>query len=245
MRSFPQILAKPAVKQISLPQKRHFSCKSLPQPRKRNIGRRWSFRGATLLEDITVCTASSTSSSDQKTNASLSESELLHALNYLDSDGLQAFPGIGAFLAEKILEHRQFVDYFQNLEELLQVRLFGAKRFEKLVGRAPIQKKTSLHQLMRVESKTFGPITLAHFNPWRRPAPGIDAIWLIPAREYYQQKSTFSQSAKVIVESVGSYRLVFLCDAIEFKGRSNYIIRRLPKLIRSINYERSFTTANQ
>jgi hypothetical protein len=240
-----QFEARRAPSKQRLPHPRRISGKLLPRPRKRNAGKRWAFHGATLLEEAHSHSPEEAVSSERKTKAGLTEVELLHALNYLDEDGLQAFPGIGGFLANKIREHRKLVDYYQNLEELLQVPLFGAKRFEKLVGRPPAQSKLTVRQIMRFETEQSQPLTLRQFQPWLRPAPGIGAIWLIPAQDYHRKKESFANFPNVVVESVGSYRLVFLCEEAELKGRSKYLIRHLPKLIRSINYERSFTTADK
>jgi len=215
----------------------------LPQNRKRYAYKRWNYKGAVVIEEAA---SSRTQSFDDSslTKASLTEKELLHSINYLDEDGLLSFPGIGNYLAKVIVEHRNVVDYYTELEGLLEVPRFGAKRFENLVGRKPHSNKLKLRQLFRIDSASNQPITTADFCPWMRPASGIRELWLIHKSEYFSAKQSLLAKGHLIVERVGSYRLVFVCESENLKGRSNYIIRKLPKIIRSINYERAFTTTN-
>ena len=53
-------------------------------------------------------------------------------LNTADALTLQALPGIGPALAERILAYRQEHGPFQTVEDLLQVPGIGAKRWERM-----------------------------------------------------------------------------------------------------------------
>ncbi len=216
---------------------------ALPQTRRRNLCRRWKYRGAAVLENA-VSVEDGKLDGERLTHAGLNEKELLHSLNYLDKDGLLAFPGIGEYLADQIRKHKKQVDYYSELEDLLEVPRFGAKRFINLVGREPRHSKLTIRQLMRYGGAQSDPITLDHFRPWPRPASDVAEIWLLPAQEYFSHKAQFARFNHVLVERVGSYRLIIACDVEQLQGRANYLLRKLPKLIRSINYERSFTSTN-
>lgn len=216
---------------------------ALPQKRRRHAYKRWTYRNGTVLEEPGNSRLQ-TIDSNSITEAGLSESELLQAVNYLDEDGLLAFPGIGPYLAEAIIAHRILVDYYTELEDLLEVPKFGVKRFANLVGRQPQHTKLKLRQLLRIDSAAVAPISTEDFRPWSRPASGIRELWLLDKSEFHSSKRTLESKGHLIVERIGSFRLIFVCDSESLKGRSNYIIRKLPKIIRSINYERSFTTTH-
>ena len=52
-------------------------------------------------------------------------------LNQASQEELDRLPGVGSKAAERILEHRQ-KQPFQRVEELVRVKGFGKKKFEKL-----------------------------------------------------------------------------------------------------------------
>ncbi|MEZ0371548.1 MAG: helix-hairpin-helix domain-containing protein [Candidatus Sericytochromatia bacterium] len=56
------------------------------------------------------------------------------SLNRAGLAELDGLPGVGPALAKRILEYRQAHGAFKSLEELLQVKGIGAKKFEKLQG---------------------------------------------------------------------------------------------------------------
>jgi competence protein ComEA len=63
-------------------------------------------------------------------------------LNTASVEQLEALPGVGPKLAERIVEHRQKSGPFKTAEELIDVRGIGEKSFAKLqpyvsVGEAP------------------------------------------------------------------------------------------------------------
>jgi competence protein ComEA len=53
-------------------------------------------------------------------------------LNTTDTETLQALPGIGPTLAERIVAYRQEHGPFQGVEELLRVPGIGPKRWERI-----------------------------------------------------------------------------------------------------------------
>lgn len=53
-------------------------------------------------------------------------------LNRASADELQRLPGIGAVLAQRIVERRTRAGRFQRLEDLTDVKGIGAKRLERL-----------------------------------------------------------------------------------------------------------------
>jgi competence protein ComEA len=53
-------------------------------------------------------------------------------LNTATADQLEAIPGIGPVLAQRIIEYRQTHGRFQSVDELLEVRGIGAKRLENM-----------------------------------------------------------------------------------------------------------------
>lgn len=63
-------------------------------------------------------------------------------INTASAEQLATLPGVGAKLAERIVEHRQKSGQFKSAEELMNVRGIGEKNFAKLqpwlsVGEAP------------------------------------------------------------------------------------------------------------
>lgn len=213
-----------------------------PRARRNSVMRHWKSAGSPILLDG-INHSDHLLDEGRTTAAGVSEKELLHLVNYIDEEGLLAFPGIGKVMAEQIKNHIRQVDYCLELEELLDVPRFGKKRFEKLVGRSPRRLKGNLRQLMRIGHHDSSPICLRHFQPWSRPASGIAEIWLIPSREFFDKEAYFESFRFLVVERVGSYRLVLACEEDELQGRASYLLKILPRIIRSINYERSFTTA--
>jgi len=53
-------------------------------------------------------------------------------LNTATADQLEAIPGIGPVLAQRIIEYRQTHGRFQSVDELLEVRGIGSKRLESM-----------------------------------------------------------------------------------------------------------------
>jgi competence protein ComEA len=53
-------------------------------------------------------------------------------LNTATAEQLEAIPGIGPVLAQRIIEYRQTHGRFQSVDELLEVRGIGAKRLENM-----------------------------------------------------------------------------------------------------------------
>jgi competence protein ComEA len=53
-------------------------------------------------------------------------------LNTATAEQLEAIPGIGPVLAQRIIEYRQTHGRFQSVDELLEVRGIGSKRLENM-----------------------------------------------------------------------------------------------------------------
>lgn len=53
-------------------------------------------------------------------------------LNTADAEQLQTLPGIGAVLAERIIEYRTVSDGFQSPEQLMEVSGIGEQKYEAL-----------------------------------------------------------------------------------------------------------------
>jgi len=56
-------------------------------------------------------------------------------LNEATFDQLQTLPGVGPALAERILEHRHEVGKFKRIEEILNIKGMGEKKFQKIKDR--------------------------------------------------------------------------------------------------------------
>ncbi len=60
------------------------------------------------------------------------EKDSLVSLNNADKELLMTLPGIGEKTAEAILEYRRQKGYFQKIEELMNVKGIGQKKWEKI-----------------------------------------------------------------------------------------------------------------
>lgn len=56
-------------------------------------------------------------------------------LNTATAEQLQTLPGIGPAMAKRVLEYRAKVGKFTKVEEILNVKGFGEKRFQKIKDR--------------------------------------------------------------------------------------------------------------
>jgi comEA protein len=62
-------------------------------------------------------------------------------LNRADQEELESLPGVGAHLAAQILEYREKLGPFQRVEDLMNVRGIGEKKFEQLRDLVKVGKK--------------------------------------------------------------------------------------------------------
>jgi competence protein ComEA len=63
-------------------------------------------------------------------------------LNKASQKQLESLPGIGPALADRIIKHRKKNGRFKRIEELLNVRGIGEKKFLKLKDRIQVSKTT-------------------------------------------------------------------------------------------------------
>jgi competence protein ComEA len=77
-----------------------------------------------LLSPVSTLAQKSKAPSTEKVN-----------LNTATVEQLQTLPGIGPATAKKILEHRSKVGKFAKVEELLNVKGIGEKKFQKMKDR--------------------------------------------------------------------------------------------------------------
>lgn len=62
-------------------------------------------------------------------------------LNEATAEDLEALPGLGPVLAERILDYRQEIGSFRSVEELLQVEGIGQARLEGLRDYVTVEAK--------------------------------------------------------------------------------------------------------
>jgi len=62
-------------------------------------------------------------------------------LNRADQEELESLPGVGPHLAAQILDYREKLGPFQRVEDLMNVRGIGEKKFEQLKDLVKVGKK--------------------------------------------------------------------------------------------------------
>jgi competence protein ComEA len=88
-------------------------------------------------------------------------------INFCSAKDLEALPGIGPKLAQRIIEYREIHGGFKALEELKQVKGIGEKKFEKI--RPYIFLSTSANSTKRTKVTIYyyvdsnGVIHFTHF----------------------------------------------------------------------------------
>ncbi len=82
---------------------------------------------------LTLCCAATThAQSDRTATKPPSEASAQLNLNTATQTQLEALPGIGASMAQRIIEYRQKSGGFKKVEDLMNVRGVGEKNFLKL-----------------------------------------------------------------------------------------------------------------
>ena len=90
-------------------------------------------RMTTVALALTLCCAATThAQSDRATARPAAETSAQLNLNTATQAQLEALPGIGASLAQRIIEYRQKSGGFKKIEELMNVKGIGEKSFLKL-----------------------------------------------------------------------------------------------------------------
>jgi competence protein ComEA len=70
-------------------------------------------------------------------------------INNADASQLALLPGVGEKAAQRIIEYRTQHGPFRKTSELMQVKGFGAKSFERLSGYLTVEGKTTLASKVR------------------------------------------------------------------------------------------------
>ena len=60
-------------------------------------------------------------------------------LNQANADELQALPGVGPALAERIVAYREMQGPFETLDQLAEVKGIGTKSLERIRGRVTLK----------------------------------------------------------------------------------------------------------
>ncbi len=77
-----------------------------------------------MLAPVTVMAQKGKATSTEKVN-----------LNTATAEQLQTLPGIGPAMAKRVIEYRTKVGKFTKIEELINVKGIGEKRFQKIKDR--------------------------------------------------------------------------------------------------------------
>jgi competence protein ComEA len=106
---------------------------------------------ALLIIAAVVALAAAGAAADQKTAAPAAKSSAAKAtasspvnLNTATQAQLETLPGIGAKVAERILEHRQKNGNFKKVEDLMNVKGIGEKAFLKLKPLLTVAQKADV-----------------------------------------------------------------------------------------------------
>ncbi len=89
---------------------------------------------ALLVSLSLVLTPVSTFAQQSKASPKATATEKVN-LNTATLDQLQTLPGVGPAVAKRILEHRTKVGKFNKIEEILNVKGIGEKRFQRMKDR--------------------------------------------------------------------------------------------------------------
>jgi competence protein ComEA len=84
-----------------------------------------------LCFSLTICAVSVPA---QKAGPGTTSAEKIN-LNSATAEQLQSLPGIGPGIAKSILEHRTKVGKFSRIEEIINVKGIGEKKFQKIKDR--------------------------------------------------------------------------------------------------------------
>lgn len=73
-------------------------------------------------------------------------------LNRASADELEALPGIGSVLAQRVIAFRKSVGRFQKIEDLREVKGIGAKKYDRLKSLVTVSTGDSKRETERRES---------------------------------------------------------------------------------------------
>ena len=85
-------------------------------------------------------------------------------LNQASAAQLDLLPGVGAKAAARILEHRRKTP-FSRPEEIVQVKGFGKKKYDKLKPHLAVSGPTTLKQLMPAAASAEAPTEQGRASP--------------------------------------------------------------------------------
>jgi competence protein ComEA len=106
----------------------------------------WSAKAMRVLAlGLALAVSGSALAAKRKTQVELSG---VINLNQATASQLDLLPGVGAKAAERIIEHRKKAP-FKRIEELVNVKGFGKKRFDKLKAHLAVSGGTTLQARKR------------------------------------------------------------------------------------------------
>jgi len=165
------------------------------------------------------------------TPTGLTEQEMLSTVNYLDEEALQKFPGVGPTIAQNILNWRTKNHYFSSTDELIQVSGVGPSKFKELTGRENLLRDFPLHDLFRMNRRV--PISISDLQPLRRPAPGIEDLYLVSPKLTARHKKMAKQKGfQFVTRKVLDWQLCCYVKQSDLSARARYLFDKLPHLLR-------------
>ena len=175
---------------------------------------------------------------NRPTPTGLTEQEMLSTVNYLDEEALQQFRGVGPTIALNIVNWRRKHHYLSSLDELIEVPGIGPKKFQELTGRENLSQEFPLHDIFRISRKAA--IAFDDLQPVRRPAPGIESLYLDSPDSTRKHKLNARQGGfQFVTRKVLDRQLCFYVAPTEVSARARYLLDKLPHLLRRLIKEHS------
>lgn len=165
------------------------------------------------------------------TPTGLTEQEMLSTLNYLDEEALRKFPGVGPSTAQNIINWRIKNHYLSSIDELIQVPGIGPAKFQEMAGRENLLEDFPLHDLFRISRRL--PISISDLQPLRRPAPGVEALYLVSPELTAKHKKTARQNGfQFVTRKILNWQLCCYVNQADLSSRARYLFDKLPHLLR-------------
>lgn len=171
------------------------------------------------------------------TPTGLTEQEMLSTVNYLDEEALQQFRGVGPSIALNIVNWRRKHHYLSSVDELIEVPGIGPKKFRELTGRENLSQEFPLHDVFRISRKEA--ISFNDLQPFRRPAPGIESLYLDSLESTRKHKQEARKSGfQFVTRKVLDWQLCCYTKPNEVSARARYLLDKLPHLLRRLIREK-------